>query len=74
MATRGYGATLWTPDPKTVQNARITHYQDWLKRTLGATFTGYDDLWAWSVANPGAFWDSVWEYFGVLGDRGTARR
>jgi acetoacetyl-CoA synthetase len=70
MTTRGYGATLWTTDKKTVQNARITHYQDWLKRTRGATFTGYDDLWAWTVADPGAFWDSVWEYFGVLGDRG----
>jgi acetoacetyl-CoA synthetase len=70
MTARGYGATLWTPDHRTVQNARITHYLDWLGRTRGAVFTGYDDLWAWTVADPGAFWDSVWEYFGVLGDRG----
>jgi acetoacetyl-CoA synthetase len=31
---------------------------------------GYDALWRWSVANPGEFWTSVWDYFDVLGDRG----
>ena len=30
----------------------------------------YDELWQWSVTEPGAFWESVWEYFGVLGQRG----
>jgi acetoacetyl-CoA synthetase len=30
----------------------------------------YAALWRWSVAEPGEFWDSVWQYFEVLGDRG----
>ena len=32
----------------------------------------YHELWRWSVAEPGAFWSSIWDYFGVLGDRGDA--
>jgi acetoacetyl-CoA synthetase len=30
----------------------------------------YHDLWRWSVAEPAAFWESVWEFFDVLGHRG----
>jgi acetoacetyl-CoA synthetase len=32
---------------------------------------GYRKLWDWSVSDPGIFWDSVWDYFGVLGGRGS---
>jgi acetoacetyl-CoA synthetase len=31
----------------------------------------YRDLWQWSVDEPAEFWDSIWDFFGVLGDRGT---
>ena len=30
----------------------------------------YHRLWRWSVDEPGAFWGSLWDYFGVLGERG----
>jgi acetoacetyl-CoA synthetase len=36
----------------------------------GGSATAYRDLWEWSVREPGAFWDSLWDYFGVLGERG----
>ncbi|HEY2285213.1 MAG TPA: acetoacetate--CoA ligase [Streptosporangiaceae bacterium] len=32
---------------------------------------GYDELWRWSVADPGRFWASLWDYFEVLGARGA---
>jgi len=37
----------------------------------GAESAAYRELWDWSVAEPAAFWDSLWTYFDVLGDRGT---
>ncbi|HXZ69295.1 MAG TPA: acetyl-coenzyme A synthetase N-terminal domain-containing protein, partial [Streptosporangiaceae bacterium] len=30
----------------------------------------YRQLWQWSVGEPAAFWGSLWDYFGVLGERG----
>jgi acetoacetyl-CoA synthetase len=30
----------------------------------------YGQLWRWSVEEPAAFWGSLWDYFGVLGERG----
>ena len=74
---QGYGATLWEPDAETVKNARISHYMRWLAdRGIQAAAdpseapaAAYQRLWEWSVQQPGAFWTSVWDYFGVLGTR-----
>ncbi|MBV9379563.1 MAG: acetoacetate--CoA ligase [Streptosporangiaceae bacterium] len=70
LGERGYGATLWEPDGKTVKNARITRYMRWLAAGRGLQLDGYQELWDWSVSAPGEFWETMWEYFEVLGDRG----
>jgi len=31
----------------------------------------YRQLWQWSVDEPAAFWSSIWDFFGVLGSRGS---
>src|SRR5438132_11013288 len=60
---------LWQPNAERVRVARITDYMAWLARTRGLAFSDYDALWRWSVSDPGAFWDSLWDYFAVIGDR-----
>jgi acetoacetyl-CoA synthetase len=75
LAGRDYGATLWAPDAATIERARISHYARWLaaERNVpagGDEELGYQELWQWSVAEPGQFWASIWDYFDVLGQRG----
>jgi acetoacetyl-CoA synthetase len=73
LAGRDYGATLWQPGPAAIENARITHYARWLGTRHGLSLSSYDELWQWSVADPGQFWASVWDYFEVLGERGDGQ-
>jgi acetoacetyl-CoA synthetase len=70
LTRRGYGAVLWEPDQKTVHDARITRFMNWLEARDKLHPGGYEDLWRWSVTEPAAFWSSVWDYFDVLGERG----
>jgi acetoacetyl-CoA synthetase len=71
QAGRDYGETLWAPSAAFAGSARMTHYARWLSAERGVTAPGsYDELWQWSVADPGRFWTSVWDYFDVLGQRG----
>jgi acetoacetyl-CoA synthetase len=70
LGGRDYGAVLWEPSERSVAEARITGYAAWLRDGRGPDLGTYDDLWRWSVAQPGAFWASIWEYFGVLGRLG----
>jgi acetoacetyl-CoA synthetase len=40
-------------------------YLAWLERERGLVLDDYDAAWRWSVDEPGAFWQSVWDRFGV---------
>jgi acetoacetyl-CoA synthetase len=73
---RDYGDILWEPGPEQIERARITGYRRWLASDRGIALGGgtgtgvYRELHHWSVTEPGPFWDSLWDYFGILGDRG----
>lgn len=50
--------------------SQIERYTRWLaaERGLGfdaTTIEGYDALWRWSTGDLGAFWGSIWDYFGL---------
>ena len=71
-AGRDYGDTLWAPSPEITQHAEISRYARWLPGHGGPATSTYQELWHWSVADPAAFWASIWDFFDVLGERGTA--
>ncbi|HXL17284.1 MAG TPA: hypothetical protein VN961_07165, partial [Streptosporangiaceae bacterium] len=71
LLNRGYGAVLWQPDHQTVRDARITRFMNWLAADRGHQTGSYEQLWQWSVARPEQFWAAIWDYFEVLGDRGS---
>ncbi|GGO75649.1 acetoacetate--CoA ligase [Nonomuraea cavernae] len=61
------GALLWEPADDVVAGARLTRYLE----SLGRPGAGYDEVWQWSVDSPAEFWTSIWDYFGVIGERGA---
>ncbi len=65
------GEVIWEPSDSLVRECGLTAYVGWLAREKGLSFGGYEDLWTWSVGGLDAFWSSVWEYEGVLGERGA---
>ncbi|GAB3502863.1 acetoacetate--CoA ligase [Curvibacter fontanus] len=44
---------------------QIRLYQDWLREQHGLAFDSYDALWRWSTNNLDAFWQSIWDCYGV---------
>lgn len=56
----------WVPSRAFREGSNLTRYNDWLKERKGLRFEDYDALWKWSAGEPAAFWESIWEYFGVL--------
>ena len=57
---------LWQADEKTRQHAHLTKYLLWLEQNRQLKFDDYPSLWQWSVAEPAAFWESVWDYFSII--------
>ena len=59
------GDRLWEPSPELRETANLTRYMDWLRRERGRDFADYDALWEWSRTEIEAFWQSIWDYFGI---------
>ena len=61
---------LWSPDRQSLPALPISAFAAEASRRAGKPFDDYDSLHAWSVEDPGAFWDLVWDFCGVIGEKG----
>ena len=62
---------LWTPDPRQVAASRMIAFRDAVNARHGLSLKTYRELHAWSVAERAAFWDLLWDFAGVVGDKGA---
>ena len=62
---------LWTPTPARVSSTLLHRILTPASARAGRPLTDYDALWHWSVDDPAAFWNLVWDELGVVGDKGT---
>lgn len=67
------GTPLWAPSPERVAAAEMTKFRQFAESRTGLSLSDTDDLHAWSVADPATFWDSIWDYCGVVGEKGATR-
>ena len=56
---------LWQPNPNTVSDTPMAIFM----QAMG--HGRYDDLWQWSVDQPEAFWTKLWDFCGVVGEKGN---
>ncbi len=64
---------LWRPSPERVAKAQVMAVIAEANKRHGLTLKDYRDLHAWSVAQGAEFWDLIWDYCGVIGDKGKRR-
>ena len=53
---------LWEPSPERIATTQMHRF---MTGAPGSP-TSYEDLWRWSVEARGTFWQSVWEFGGVI--------
>src|SRR5690606_9114750 len=62
---------LWKPSPSFKEQSTMKKFIDWLEEKQGLTFESYADLWEWSVNEKEKFWSAIWDFFGIIGDKGN---
>jgi acetoacetyl-CoA synthetase len=62
---------LWTP--RAIDGLPITRFAREAEPRAGRAFSDYDALHTWSVEDPAAFWDLLWDFSGVIGEKGGTR-
>lgn len=63
---------LWQPSAARVAATQLTRFMARAGASAGKDFKTYRELHAASVADPGRFWSDVWDFCGVVGDKGAA--
>ncbi len=63
-------APLWAPKPQAVDAAPITRFAREASARAGRGLDDFDALHAWSVEDREAFWDLIWDYGGIKGEKG----
>ncbi len=61
---------LWTPSAERVAAAPLTAFTAAAEKRAGRRLPTYAELHGWSVADRSAFWDLVWDFCGVIGEKG----
>ncbi|MEQ9570663.1 MAG: AMP-binding protein, partial [Nitratireductor sp.] len=61
---------LWTPSPDAVRRAPIMAFMADASKRAGRVFNTYEELHAWSVEDREAFWSLLWDFCGVVGQKG----
>ena len=61
---------LWRPSPERVASSVLTEFASRFGPYVGQASVDYHGLHRWSIEQPEAFWGSVWEFGGVIGEPG----
>ena len=65
------GKRLWSPTAKQLKNADVVDFAIFVKAQHGFDWRGdFQALWRWSVTEISAFWESVWNWHGIVGKKG----
>jgi acetoacetyl-CoA synthetase len=64
---------LWSPSPERVEATQVMAFLRETNRRHQSRLQTYRDLHAWSVQNPDLFWDQLWDFCGVIGEKGGRR-
>ncbi|XP_021947550.1 acetoacetyl-CoA synthetase isoform X2 [Folsomia candida] len=57
---------LWTPNPETLSSLRLDALRRKVNEKFGTKLVTYADLHKWSVAEPSAFWNEVWDLAEII--------
>ena len=55
----------WVPTESDVCDAVVTDFARFVARRHSVRVDDYRALWRWSIADPAAFWQDVWDYFEI---------
>lgn len=62
---------LWTPTQDQIDAAPLTAFTKAAAVKAGVAFSSYSELHRWSVEDREGFWNLVWDFGGIVGDKGT---
>ncbi len=61
---------LWNPSESRIAESNASKFIQLVKEMYSFKGETFHDLWEWSVSNPKEFWNAVWDFGEVIGEKG----
>ena len=62
---------LWRPSSKIKEESNLNQFiKNFVDEFKNQSDVKYEELWKWSIEKPEKFWNSIWDYSNVLGEKG----
>ncbi len=61
---------LWTPQKQHIKSTRIQEFIEYVAQRTSIHHPDYHALYDWSVSDSSTFWDLLWDFCEVIGDKG----
>ena len=62
---------LWKPNSNLVENSLLARFRDCVTAKSQINLQTYSQIHEWSVKNPTEFWEYLWDFANILGDKGN---
>ncbi len=56
---------LWQPSKTRIKNATMTRFMEYVGKRRNVPFSGYFDLYDWSISHIPEFWEDVWTFLEI---------
>ena len=62
---------LWSPSQASIDAANMTRFIAQVNQNYDLVIADYDTLYQWSVDEKESFWSEIWDFCGIIGDKGA---
>ena len=63
---------LWRPEKARAAQTTLSKFSGWMASRTAKSFADYAELHRYSIEHLAEFWSALWDFTGVLGDKGPA--
>ncbi len=62
---------LWRPTQEQIEDTALHKFKARIENKTNKSFKDYHSLWQWSTNNIPEFWNEVWDFCGIIGEKGS---
>ena len=62
---------LWSPSEERVKSSEVFRFLRNINEKYNLNFDSFSELHNWSIENKSDFWSSIWDFFKIIGSKGT---
>ena len=62
---------IWSPSDKRAESSQMHKFMENINKKYNINLSSFSELHTWSIENKTQFWELIWDFFDIIGSKGT---